>query len=840
MSTVTMRPTSDQAKSGETYSSGTTAWNLVDEAVLDSADWVDNKTVSGYTIFGFGSSGIPAGSVINSVQINWRGSNAAPANACSTQFRNPSSGTRYDQDNIAQSASSVTGANRTTRPWDSAKWTISDIDAIQAGVRAPTSGSLNKLRTTQFWIVVDYTAPTTVSSSFTADAVLFKTVAPSFTIDASIFDGTYYFNVKAVIYGTRTGSFTADAIKRRNIPQTFTADAAISVTHSGSFTADATILFTQGAAETDDPFTSAVSGGWGPDFTVEDTDPNNAATMSVDPTEGALFYEPEAVTAYQWRKFRVKKPKRLNRNSAFVVSIKQTAGSINVSYLTATIHHRHDDKLGIGLDYYQSQYLALDLRLYAPNGFGDFTINQGAMKLGVRTNYDATDSNYIGPGLVDVPGLTWAPRTVDTTSRFYVRFHTRGTSPTRVKAKIWRYGDPEPNDWLLDFTTTSGPTTTGWLVKGTGSRVAMYPTWAFKRITSFYLDQSFETDAVLLKPVTVSTTTANAVLKKTQTGTRTLDAVIKRLGQPGSFSVGAAVSLLIPGSFSADSILGVGRSSSFSIDSHIRVPGLEDFTIDAWLAEGGFSFTADAIVKKQASDSLLASSVLKRSSSASFSADAIKSAEQNFAFALDAQISVLRTDSAVLDAVLRRTGLVSFTADAILHREQQSSATVSSIVRKGATGSFDTSALLLSPRTGSFTANAVIFRTTDQTFDLTAVLKGEVNGAFTADSIRRVPRASSFTADAIRQTVPTGSVPADAIVFKTWELSFGLDAVCGLAVLAPVAETTVVPNIEFESDVALAMLGFTSTLQMIEAVVGIEYLETQVEIETVEGAVTYD
>jgi hypothetical protein len=51
---------------------------------------------------------------------------------------------------------------------------------------------------------------------------------------------------------------------------------------------------------------------------------------------------------------------------------------------------------------------------------------------------------------VTVPGLTVGPATV-----LRVRAQAIGTSPTVVRAKVWRDGDPEPAAWQLSATDST-------------------------------------------------------------------------------------------------------------------------------------------------------------------------------------------------------------------------------------------------------------------------------------------------------------------------------------------------------------------------------------------------
>lgn len=731
MATVTLRPNSDVAKSNvSAYSSGTTAWNLVDEATLDPSDYFENKTTPGYCYMGFPASGIPAGSIISKITINWVGTNSAPAFAFSLGIRNPSTGTQYDSatfagTTVAQNATSA-AIPATRRPWDNAKWTVADIDALQLGVIAPTS--LPKIQTRQFWVVVTYTAPNTVSSSKTLDAIIKAPHVGSFALDAVIFDGVRFFNLDSVLKRGMSGSGTLDSILRVERSGSATLDAYIANQVTGSFTLDAIQRVTQDGAEVDDSFARTVSGGWGDDY--EPWDSSMLSNMSVNPTDGALYYEPEAVSSYAWRKFKIKKPKRRDRSILMQLAVKSTAGSVNVSYLTASVYMRHDDHLGTGLDYFQASFIALDVRLLSPNGFGDFSINQGAIQMGVRQGYDASDGAMIGPGIVTVPGLTWAPLTSDATSKFYIRYRVKGGSQTRIKAKIWKVGDPEP-DWMLDFVATGVPTSSGWVMKGTGSRVGMYPTWAFKRTTLVYTD--FEIDL-------------DAVIKKTQTGTKTLDAVIEKTGLSGSFSLDAVLgppNAGHTGTFALDAILRRGVSASLPLDAVLRSTPVRSFSVDAVLrGPRSATFPIDAVLRAS------------RAGSATLDANIRKTVTGTTR--LDAVVLAPRTAGVTLDSVILSPRTSTFSLAAAIVRRTQAAATLDAILRRGVVGTFALDATLRRQVTGSWDLDAVLRRTSTEHITLDSVVRGVASGTFHLDAIALRHQLGAFTLDSTITIVRSG------------------------------------------------------------------------------------
>lgn len=81
MATMIRRPTGDGDKVADTdpwvYSSGSTAWNLVDEEVADDDDYTylgfnTDSSNSGYLYFTFNPFSLSSGSVVNKLRIHFR------------------------------------------------------------------------------------------------------------------------------------------------------------------------------------------------------------------------------------------------------------------------------------------------------------------------------------------------------------------------------------------------------------------------------------------------------------------------------------------------------------------------------------------------------------------------------------------------------------------------------------------------------------------------------------------------------------------------------------------------------------------------------------------------
>lgn len=165
--TEILYPTSDVVNTPSAYSSGSTTWSLIDEAVLDTADYVDLKLISTTPcifIVGIGASTRTPSQRITSIDIVTDLLNSAPAGTATVRMRDPATGTTYQVDTIAQNAASPKTTTLTTRPWDSRPWTLDDINHLQVGCQAAASGPFN-LRVYRQRVIVNYTEPATVESA---------------------------------------------------------------------------------------------------------------------------------------------------------------------------------------------------------------------------------------------------------------------------------------------------------------------------------------------------------------------------------------------------------------------------------------------------------------------------------------------------------------------------------------------------------------------------------------------------------------------------------------------------------------------------------------------------
>ena len=152
--TIILRPDEDVSVSGVTYSSGSTAWDLIDEAVLDTADYVKLNN-NGYAFVGFTATGLDPGQAIGQVTFRANVTNAASAWASALTIRRPSDGEQDQVIAVPQGTYPDQSVSFTTRTWDGLPWTVADLDGLQFGAVGP--GTLANLRLRQVWVEVTYT-----------------------------------------------------------------------------------------------------------------------------------------------------------------------------------------------------------------------------------------------------------------------------------------------------------------------------------------------------------------------------------------------------------------------------------------------------------------------------------------------------------------------------------------------------------------------------------------------------------------------------------------------------------------------------------------------------------
>ena len=156
MATVIIRPSSDYYKiSGISYSTGTSAYILVDEATLDTGDYVSKTSGFLDVVFGWTDSGLSS-ETINKVTFykNALCSNGETNNyliKCDSDGSNMSLLVGFDN-----TSGNNYSCECTVNPLTSSAWTVSDIDNLIIGTRSQTASSKDTDILYQFYAVIDY------------------------------------------------------------------------------------------------------------------------------------------------------------------------------------------------------------------------------------------------------------------------------------------------------------------------------------------------------------------------------------------------------------------------------------------------------------------------------------------------------------------------------------------------------------------------------------------------------------------------------------------------------------------------------------------------------------
>ena len=265
-----IRPNRDIDTNGAVNkSSGTTAWNLIDEAVLDQNDWI-NPTYGGggdnlgYVAMGFTKPDLSLGWLPSGITITGYITCGAPSFGSDIWVRNPATGTRYVVISQGQGSSGYYSATLTTRPWDGQPWTTDDVAALVVGVSINYGyNGYQGFYLRQLYATVDWYYPRRP-----VDAVVLGTSVGAGTVDARVGDYTrvdaviaprhftvdarfgvwfpadawlepMHFGADATLLVTKAGAFIVAAAKVRTIESTFAANAVIRWTVASSFSIDA-------------------------------------------------------------------------------------------------------------------------------------------------------------------------------------------------------------------------------------------------------------------------------------------------------------------------------------------------------------------------------------------------------------------------------------------------------------------------------------------------------------------------------------------------------------------------------------------------------------------------
>ena len=143
MATVTIRPNSDEYKSDLTLSSGTLAYALIDEATLDTGDYVTCATFGGQLQVGWTNTGLSS-ETINKVTFYLISSQTGTKTVGhrTTSFQSWGSATHAGE--------GVWSKEFTTNPRTSSAWTVSELDALICGFLCEDSDNKNTTPVYQF------------------------------------------------------------------------------------------------------------------------------------------------------------------------------------------------------------------------------------------------------------------------------------------------------------------------------------------------------------------------------------------------------------------------------------------------------------------------------------------------------------------------------------------------------------------------------------------------------------------------------------------------------------------------------------------------------------------
>jgi hypothetical protein len=171
MATQTRAPTSDEAASGTLSGSAGTRYTLLDDHPdTTGADILTFGTTTAQITFGFSAFSIPAGAVINNVQVQYYDGEAANgANNCCGRLK---VGTSYFNATTHNPAG-TTYTSRTdtwaTNPATSAAWTVDQVNGVGGNALAAfgigSTDSNPTFRVSSVQVVVDYSIDVTLTPS---------------------------------------------------------------------------------------------------------------------------------------------------------------------------------------------------------------------------------------------------------------------------------------------------------------------------------------------------------------------------------------------------------------------------------------------------------------------------------------------------------------------------------------------------------------------------------------------------------------------------------------------------------------------------------------------------
>lgn len=161
MATLTLRPNADGDDVAWTANGAAADWDCVDESSSDEDTTYISVAATEASNFdellNLPASGLSVGDTINSVALTLRARSVTVPPDMNFLWKENSVKSVGATNTLTTSYVDYT-ETRTVRPSDSAAWTVSDVDALQVGIRRVGDAVKGTARCTKVFVVIDYTA----------------------------------------------------------------------------------------------------------------------------------------------------------------------------------------------------------------------------------------------------------------------------------------------------------------------------------------------------------------------------------------------------------------------------------------------------------------------------------------------------------------------------------------------------------------------------------------------------------------------------------------------------------------------------------------------------------
>jgi hypothetical protein len=850
--TVVVRPESDFDKSGTiTFSSGTTGWNLVDEAVYSASDYYICGT-NARLAHEYSASDLSAEKVITQVVFSASYTNQAPAGTAGWYVQNPDTlstyGLAFPGQNNSANPLNVT---HTVRPWDSQPYTVADIDAIRT--RQVGGGTIGNFRVRQLYITASWVIP-------------------------------IYIKADAVIQGQRTGSLTANAIIKKKSTVTFTADAMVKLTRSSSFTADAVISNVStviSSITADAVVTGGLSGSFTADAMVKLSQSGSLLANAVlkrhtQPTPinvdavikktiGVSSYPSVQVLGVAWEgQAAFPSTKSLTipigttsiillgqHNLTYHIPASDTLGGLSPDYaheITAEapsdqwtavwiwndISGRSNDNLVFSSSYGSLQHgVALALRAvdpasltivdssYSTTGYFNpltTTLDPGALSgctafisgqadMGgdvasiTKTNAEEIEVYHGG----DATLMYAAGYIENVTNRITVGYESSGGAKRTVAALLLHSGPPDGvinGEFATDLSywNVADPTAS---TRQTDDETYLQTQGDGTGEKTVYQDFIAGTGIHAIEAELWADEADTALLEVEWYSGNTL------LGTTGDITNGSGVSAWVAGLIEVIPPPTTNRGRV-----KLKVPAASNKKAKWRRVKVRRGMVFRAVIRKPRTATLTASATLQATHTGSFTADAVIAGDfTTVTGSLTASAVVRRTQSYAfqVDAVSKRQGSGQFTADGVMRRSQGGSLQSDAVISRTASGQYLVDAVIYAVRSQDLTADAVVRAVGLGSIHADAFLVAVRTGALGVDAVILAGAVGGLTADAVVGRAQSGGVTADAVVGASFSGSFTADAQIVERTIGSLTADAVVQRIHTYSFPSDAVLGRPAT-----------------------------